>query len=88
MKWASLYYVELCLKPPAWVYGVIYAVSASLSLSLRLGLQRKHSPLLALSLSLSPSPSLSLYTHSLSTQCAVCLTNDRALPCGRRDRSA
>jgi hypothetical protein len=26
MKWASLYYVELCLKPPAWVYGVIYAV--------------------------------------------------------------
>ena len=25
MKWASLYYVELCLKPPAWVYGVVYA---------------------------------------------------------------
>ncbi len=26
MKWASLYYVELCLKPPAWVYGVVYAL--------------------------------------------------------------
>ena len=26
MKWASLYYVELCLKPPAWVYGVVYAI--------------------------------------------------------------
>ena len=26
MKWASLYYVELCLKPPAWVYGVVYAM--------------------------------------------------------------
>lgn len=25
LKWASLYYVELCLKPPAWVYGVVYA---------------------------------------------------------------
>ena len=26
MKWASLYYVELCLQPPAWVYGLIYAM--------------------------------------------------------------